>query len=162
MSLLDTCVQAIESCGRAPDDIEACLEILRPILEPYYEEGGFDKRFATSFRTTMRLPMPHVRLGQKKIVEGLLAGPTYADQQAKVQAAREAQLTAYRAQIKAEEKAFISTLLAKLGLRQGDELIVLREGQQEHISLRDWDLPTVDEALDAAFKDDEDKEAKDK
>lgn len=145
MTDLEVCINAIAECGRDPAEIEKCLDTLRPIIEPYFEEGGFDKRFATSFRSFMRMPLKGSKLQAKKIVEDLLSGPTYAEQQAKIQAEREAQEAAARELIEQAETAAISQLLTRLGLRKGDVIPVHRGDGVHLISLERWDLPEVED-----------------
>lgn len=147
MTPLQTCEAAIDACNDRTDaSINTCLDILRPILTPYFEQDGFEKRFERVFRSMMRIPissLDNVKDRIKAEVAETLSGPTYAEAVAKQRADREAEKQALLDQMVAHEKQFVSTLLTKLGLRKGDHLMVIGENSftPTHISLEQWDLP---------------------
>lgn len=150
MTDLERCKNAIDACDGTKKGIDTCLDVLRPVLSPYYEEGGFDARFTHAFRTTMQMSPKMVALTKPKIkdeVETLLSGVTYAQRVAEQKAEREKQEQEALRRITEYEKQFISTLLTKLGLRKGDALLVRRVGETEPTALvlDKWDLPDNDE-----------------
>lgn len=155
MTDLDVCSDAIANCGNTPEDIEACLDILRPIIEPYFEEGGFDKRFGNSFKAMMKMPIQGKLLRAKEIVKNLLDGPTHAEEQERVKAEREKQEAEVRKQFEEGEKQFISALLAKIGFRKGDQIPVRwmaddgSTGGTRLIPLEKWDLPEAETQPDS-------------
>lgn len=143
MTDLEVCSAAIEECDRSPEGIDACLVMLKPIIAPYYEEDGYEKRFAEGFRASMKMPIPGMKARAQEVVKSLLDGPTHAEQQEKIKAAHEAEVAEIATAMEEGEHVFISTLLAKIGFREGDTIPVRRGGGTHLITLEEWTLPEV-------------------
>jgi hypothetical protein len=128
------------------DTIEEALVELQPLLAPYFAEGEYDERFTKQFRKMVKLPLPTKHLSMIETVKTILSGPTYKEEQDRLQQAIAEEKQAIHATYDRVERNFVTGLLTRLGFRKGDQIVVHRNGSGgfSSIDLDEWDLPVGD------------------